>query len=235
MTEKPREIWRKGVPLSEAWFELSEFAIHPSFQYKRKYSALGKKPKSGVYKKQPGSIPEDYEPKDLELRHRKRIKLIAGLKNKLLELLESEELLAFGFMIEPEIKSEPQQIPGGLFIQTRKTPDAIAWDENLFNGRGATFEKVRVVIPSEIEAHTSRPRGRPSKAAILQEAVKIAAARDPGFANLTTKAARGHVVAILKNVLKTPVAQAEAFSDETLRRAIKRVLEGPKTQKARSD
>lgn len=195
--------------------------MHPSFQYKRQFEALGKKPKRGEFKNQKGSIYEDFEPKDLDFRWQKRLKLIAGLKNNLLAYLRSGELIAYGFMISPEIKSDPQQIPGGLFLKASKTPDAIHWEDGIIDLGTTQFEKVRVLQPALAEAAPSRPRGRPSKATDLKAAVAIAFEREPGFASLTVKQARSTVVAILKNVLKIPDAQARAFSDETLRRVIK--------------
>jgi hypothetical protein len=235
MTDKPREIWKKATPLNEAWLEYSEFSAHENFQYKRKLEALGKNPKKGKYDSQKGSVYEDYEPKDLELRWRKRLKLIAGLKNKLLDHLRYGQLTAYGFMIVPDIKTAPQEIPPGLFVRASKRADVVQWDDDIIDLGTTLFEEVRILPPAIAEASPTRSRGRPSKAADLKIAVKHALERDPGFASLTVKEARRPVTAILKNVLKIPDAQARSYSDETLRRVIKGFSAPSRKQKFQPD
>ena len=164
----------KGCLLNEAWLELSEFSIDETLQYKLMFRAFSNKPKEGCFKKEKG-IYEEYEPRDLGERLIKRHKLRIGLENKLRGHLEDGELIAIGYMIYPELRELPELIPDAYFKQVRLFPESFYWDDNLFEGKSAHYQKVRVINPkstdNELDDDTPKP-GRPSKACLIEQAYK---------------------------------------------------------------
>ena len=168
MSRNPQQMWEKGVPFSKAWLELSEFSMGESFQYKRKFSALSEGAKEGSYIDE--GIYEEYEPKDMSERLFLRHKLKNSLQNNLIAHLEGGELIAIGYMVYPELREVSDVIPGAYFIQVRNNPENFYWEDNLFEGKTAHYQRVRIIDPNLIDNQSgdgTGKRGRPSKADLI--------------------------------------------------------------------
>ncbi len=235
MPQNPRKIWEKGVLLGEAVEAFCDFDEgQEAHQYERILSNLRGPAKEG----NPGNQPDpfhEYTPKDDGERTLMSMRYLPELRGCLVDHLEDSRLLAYGFMIHPQIKDEPEQIPPALFLQVMDEADCYHFNIHMFEGKTTHFRDVRVLYPMDVAVSETRPRGRPPKRPHLEEAVKELTATNPRFATLTIKEARRQVETFLKNVLKIPEAKAEDFSNETLRRVIRSVTDFSNPQNSKSD
>jgi hypothetical protein len=197
MNHNGRKVWERSRPLNE-WFEvLCELDADLE-------SRLTERERRG------GGRGDDYRSR------------LWGLQHGFLAYLESGELTASGYRIHRDAEAVPVIIPPEFFKSLRGDPEKVDWDHDIFSFSGGEYTGVRIVQSSDL-TKAKKPRGRPRKRDILDQAVRIALKDQPDLCRMGRKEGAALVRAALKNVLKNPDADEIAKAPSTVSKAIVRV------------
>lgn len=197
MSLNGRKVWERSRPLNE-WFEVL-CELDPDLE-----SRLTERERRG------GGRGEGYRSR------------LWGLQHDFLAYLESGEVMASGYRIHRDAEAVPVMIPPEFFKSLRGDPEKVDWEHDIFSFSGGEYAGVRIVQSSRVTT-AKKPRGRPRKRDILDQAARIALKGQPDLCRLERKEGAELVRAALKNVLKNPEAEEISKANSTVSKAIVRV------------
>jgi hypothetical protein len=175
---KPKEIWKIGIPLSEAWHEFASQEEYnnleslPSFEQKFKE----KIPTNGL--KFFEAFKEGWFAKVDEKA------AIDRLKDSLLLDLSNSDLMAFGFRSSPSKSNNPVNIDP-IFFDNPK----VNWNDCSAEFNGKSYISIRIVDPEKLVQDKKLQIGRPSSGEIINSAIKDLILENPKFCNQPRKIA----------------------------------------------
>ena len=188
MRPKPQEMWEKGVPLSEAILEFSNFPNTGDSLDKIHYLNLCEPAQEGECKP---DNPDYYKyvPKEPWFRESDRKRYKKRLCEHLCNELYLGNLTAIGTQVKPVKENSKKEILNlefqFLLNQNLEKLEEIEnlpvgpkkpfshWDDDVFQGRTVQFEDVRIFDPNSAKDETiseKRKRGRPSTRLQIEQA-----------------------------------------------------------------
>jgi hypothetical protein len=201
---QPIELWRKGYPLSEAWFRFASPELRRDYDGTRflkmkpgsktgigmLLAALPKGDKRRGMARRTWNISERYQVRS-ELRH--------DMRERLLRRLRSGKLLAYGYPANADLDADPVRIPERL-LESK----FVLWTSDTISAPPHKYLAVRVVRPSAVSPSARRPtvplpppprRGRPAVVGLVRQIYREAS-RKGLFAGKSEK----EIVAIVQEL-----------------------------------
>lgn len=209
-SNRARELWNSGIPLSRAWLEFappelrSEFENLPGFVQSLGAKSLAETPMDFL------SAVTD----SLSSAHR-RGQMEIDLKKQLLAELFNGQFTATGYRVAPSRSQTPVTIDPDKFEY-----DDPAWSADGLTAHGVTYRRIRVTHPADI---VSAPARRNGSLDAIETAIDQLIAGNPGFCDFERKVACQQI----REFLGVNQIAGNGLSDKNLSKAIVRKC-GPK-------
>jgi len=140
MSQHPRKIWEKGMPLSQAIVEYSNYPNIGDSPEKRHFRNLNEPPQDGDYDPHNPDFYK-YTPKEPWFRESTRNEYKKQFCEQLCNQLEIGNLIAIGITEYPN--EVPEIIPEKLFMQFHRSSNYGQWDNDIFG----KYKNVRIYDP----------------------------------------------------------------------------------------
>lgn len=190
MATNPREIWKKGTPLSEAWriwaTEENQNKLDKNHEFDFAKQSENKNLADGLRQLSVGIL------KFNNLKKEKAAAVI-NMKRDLVEWLTEEDLFAFGNPVLPTAERTPRLISNEFWFNAK-----INWESDIANDEVSTFQRIKVVSPEDFPEINIKPKiGRKSHKPLIHEAIERLIGNDPNFENkshkIKAKLIRGYI------------------------------------------
>jgi hypothetical protein len=220
------EIWRQGYSLEESEFEFAPARLWRKYRRKQR--------ERNTLTAADRERPRDAAQAMSRLQqHLSQFADVTGVREEIhqsiLDELSAGTLVAYGFLVEPEMSKEPSEIP--IYMFERRFAN---WQTSIFKGRGREFVRVRLVDANQIVSgdqqpqslpapKTPKPIGRPSQRSTILAALESLENDEIALKTMQTKEACAIVRRRISDLTGHSTERVKGLSDETIRRLIHRV------------
>ena len=213
MRPKPREMWEKGMPLSEAvlkWCDPQDREIFER-QLPDDYLALkeGEKPFQTLSRMLVSHL-------EIKGCQRQKANALEIMREEILLKLFNEELLAYGFAMGRNDRS-PRLISPEFWYNAK-----VDWEQEIVDNGNSKFNRLRIIDPYEYPELELQPKiGRPTKKEKIYSACKELFKRDNGFFQLVNKTKVQKVREYIKHKHPEIDVYGPSMGDDAIRKRIK--------------
>jgi hypothetical protein len=174
------DLWRRGVPLSEAWWRFASPEMRRRFHRPKMSRKLNPKTGLGMWaeavRDRPEVVKGILQYKRLNDRQSGRMHAREDMQKTLVVRLHNGSLLAVGFTPEGTLDASPIQIPIKALLNFR----TFLWDVDRISAPPHEFTSVRIVPSRKLKSNVSNPerhsesirRGRPPVGEVLRAIVR---------------------------------------------------------------
>jgi hypothetical protein len=146
----------------------------------------------------------------------KRAKIADIMKSDLLEWLQEEDLIAYGFPVKPKAARSPRRIGSEFWAKPN-----INWDQNAAHDQAYAYQRIRIIAPEEAPEITLNPTiGRPSNGQLIQKHAYLLFKRNPEYVDLTNKDKALAVRQSIKKENSDIDVYGKGFHEDTIRKHI---------------
>jgi hypothetical protein len=191
------EFWKRGIPLSEAWFQYSSDKLYRKYNFAKLSRTISPTSGLGMVLKRLAEYPNRPKFEKMLIRmthesefrqHRSDVK--KEMEFDVLEKLQEGKLVAYGYLAGRNIKAPPVEIPD-RFLEMK----FIKWESDTISAPPHEFSTVRIVspiVPKPIsyqirKSKEIKKRGRPSVQEHVFEAMALIAVENPTQLHLPHK------------------------------------------------
>lgn len=209
-SNRARELWISGIPLSRAWLEFAPLELRSGFENLPGFI------QSLSANSQPETAMDFLSAVTNSLSDaQRRGQMEIDLKSQLLTELFNGQFMATGYRIAPSRSPAPVVIDPDKFEYDN--PD---WSADGLTAHGVTYRRIRVTNPAEC---LSAPPPRNGSIEVIEAAIDQLISRNPSFSEMKRKIACQEI----RDFLGTKQISGNGLSDQNLSKVIVRKC-GPK-------
>ena len=179
-----RELWKRGIILSEAWYQFSSEELYRKYNRPKLSKSINPTSSLGIlaesFKSDPASSKFIVRTQHVMEFNAHRLRVRKEMETDVIRQLQCKTLAAFGYLSGRNIKAAPLEIPERFF-----EAEYINWDANRISAPPHEFTFVRVLNVADNSAgRIFRPgglakQGRPSIRADVIMAMQSLANEEP--------------------------------------------------------
>jgi hypothetical protein len=214
MPIKPREIWEKATPLSEAWLAFSDSKLRKKYQMEKGPPNLPNF----------DSIPTGFEKTMVAIEAGIKIatspqrqkQLALEMQTQLVGRLKNNRLIAVAYPLRPSPARMPRYIGSEFWASAQ-----INWDAQSAQDQSAEFHRIRIFNPGKFPAfELNRRTGRKTNKQLIDWAISEIRKANPKFKDQVHKAKCDRIREFIRSNCKGIEPTGRGWGDDAIRKHI---------------